>query len=67
MNFMEATHPYAYGTRDCHFNYPGCAYYKEGRCLFDIHPIKLHTERACHQDLINEMIECEADYENGLW
>lgn len=66
MSFMESVSPFEEGTKECHFNYSGCEYYKSGRCVYDIHPIKIQSARACHEDLYSNLIESEMDYDMGL-
>lgn len=66
MSFMNEVNPYAKGTRDCMFNYSGCEYYKDGRCVYNIHPIRIEISKACYDEIMQDRIECELDYDMGL-
>lgn len=57
--------PYSEGTFDCS-DYPLCYYNANGRCIYRVARLRVEVSRSCHQDIVANEIECEADYAMGL-
>lgn len=61
---MDNIDIFAEGTFDC--SNEACLYNRDGRCIYNVSPIKVSVSRACYEELKADYIEAEHDYEEGL-
>lgn len=56
VNVQKGKTQYSEGTFECTTGYTGCLYCIDGRCVYNVATIQIPTSRACHEDIMTDLI-----------